>query len=308
MKLICAIVFVLFFGIRENKLKKDHPSDVIEVYILAGQSNAVGYNSIDTYTPKPFPNSLSQQTDILFWPGSNANDSFKNNWITLQIGASSVSKKAFGPEITFGKTLSDANPKKKIAIIKYAVGGTSIARSKDYKDYISGFEKFDDKGSNWHPPLNNRLAGKLYNKLIVNINDALTSLKNQGKQYRIAGFIWMQGEHEAGLSQSMAAAYQNLLSDFLMSIRKDFNCPTLPVVIGQISDKWIFGHTVKMAQQKVCSINKHTGLVLTNDLPRIPHDDSHYTANGMVTLGSRFAKVMLKLQEDQTNSDSLKLK
>ena len=176
----------------------------------------------------------------MFWPGSNATDSLKNSWTALQIGASIVGKYAFGPEITFGNIIAAANPTKEIAIIKYAVGGTGIARSTNYKDFIPGFEYFNDNGTNWHPPVGDKPAGTLYQNLLKNINEALSSMESKGKKYRLAGIVWMQGEHEAGLSRGMAADYQKLLSDFITSLRKDINCMDLPVLIGQISNKWIY--------------------------------------------------------------------
>lgn len=305
MKLIVSFIIVIITSliidsaIRITDYFATKRSKVIEVYILAGQSNAVGYNNQQTFNPAPFPNSFRKQEKVLFWPGSNSIDSLKNVWTTLQIGTSLVGENAFGPEIAFGNKLAATYPDKEIGIIKYAVGGTGIARSKDYSDYIPGFENFEDNDNNWYPPINGRPAGKLYYNLLQNIKNALVVLENQGKKYRLAGFIWMQGEHEAGLSPTMAADYQKLLSAFLANIRKDINCIDLPFVIGQISDKWIYGDTVKLAQKNVCEADLNTRLVSTSDLGRKPNDDSHYTANGMIELGLRFAESMMKFQIEE---------
>ncbi len=93
------LIFILVFAWL-NPCSGNCCSKVVDVYILAGQSNAVGYNNINTYVPASFPDSLRRQENIMFWPGSNATDSLKNSWIALQIGASIVGKYAFGPEIS----------------------------------------------------------------------------------------------------------------------------------------------------------------------------------------------------------------
>lgn len=276
-------------------------SKVVEVYILAGQSNAVGYNNIDSYAPSPFPAHLKNQNHILFWPGSNAKKEVRNTWTTLQVGLSKTGTQAFGPEITFAHKLSEVTNEVDIAILKYAVGGTGIARSHDYKDYIPGFENFDDKGNNWYPPIHKQESGKLYQNLLNNIHEALKSLEEKNINYRLAGFIWMQGEHEASISKSMAQDYQSLLNSFIFHLRNDLKLAQLPVVIGQISDKWIYRTEIQSAQENICQKDSTISLVLTNDLPRTPNDNAHYTANGMVILGERFADEMLKLKQPNIN-------
>ena len=309
MKLFVSFLIIVLTSIISNLVisttnyRGTNCSKVIEVYILAGQSNAVGYNNINTFIPQPFPNALRIQENILFWPGSNAVDSLQNAWTSLKVGASKVGKNAFGPEISFGNHFATVKPGNEIAIIKYAVGGTGIASSKDYKDYIPGFENFNDKDNNWKAPEINKPAGSLYQNLLANIKEALSSLEKQEIEFRLAGIIWMQGEHEAGLSHQMAVDYDTLLSNFISSLRNDIGASEVPVVIGQISDKWIYGDIVKFAQQKVCLTHSNTALVLTHDLPRILNDNSHYTANGMILLGSRFAKAMLQLQIKALNKN-----
>ena len=268
----------------------------VEVYILSGQSNAVGYNNTDTYTPAPFPESLRSQANVMFWPGSNAKPGMQNVWTTLQVGASAVGEKAFGPEITFGHDMAAAMPGTEIAIIKYAVGGTGIARSKDYTDYIPGFENWSDHGNNFHPPEEGEPTGILYQNLLSNVGSALNGLTDQGKDYRLAGILWMQGEHEAGISSSMANDYQMLLTGLVSSLRQDLSAPNIPVVVGQISDAWIYREAVQTGQENVSDNDPNAAMVVTRDLPRPPNNWAHYDANGMTVLGSRFATAMQTLE------------
>lgn len=270
----------------------------VDVYILAGQSNAEGHNSTDTYTPAPFPASLRHQTNVLFWPGSNAKPELRNTWTSLQVGASGINPNAFGPEISFGHAIAADRSSAPIALIKFAVGGTGIARSQDYHDYISHPQLvgFNDHGDHWHWPEAGKPGGNLYTNLLANVRNALKALKDQGKPYRLAGFLWMQGEHEAGISPTMARDYEGLLEGLIQHLRDELHEPKLPFVIGEISDRWVFGPVVQAAQSNVVHKVSHTALVETRDLPRPPADSSHYTANGMLTLGSRFAVAMKRLQ------------
>ena len=275
-------------------------SNKLQIYIIAGQSNAVGYNDFNTYKPN-FPYSL-EQPDIMFWAGgSSVIDSLRDTWISLRVGISSIKgyENSFGPEISFGRYMADNNPDKKISIIKYAIGGTGIARSKDYKDYKpKGFENFDDKSQNWYPPIDGQPSGLIYKAFIENVYSALESLKRQNKKYELKGIIWIQGEHEAGLSPKMASDYESLLNNFIKHIRKDLASPNIPVLIGEVSNKWIYAKVVRRAQKNVSAKNSNVKTIIAKDLPRKPKDDSHYTAKGMVILGIRTAKA---LQELHTN-------
>ena len=155
---------------------------------------------------------------------------------------------------------------------------------------------YNDKGRNWHPPTDGREAGALYSALMANFRNAVSALERDGKQWELSGFLWMQGEHEGGISRKMAEDYEQLLSDFIRSVRKDLQAPSLPFVIGQVnSHTWAYGDIARKCQVDVCRKDQRTLLVETVDLPRVSGDASHFTADGMLTLGSRFAEAMVKL-------------
>ncbi len=277
----------------------------LKVIVLAGQSNAVGYNNIKElhgYSAFLTENSANL-AKVMFWPGSNAKPGYSNAWTKLQPGVSGISLNepykdgAFGPEIGFAIALQKLRPSEKIAIIKYAEGGTGIARSQDYSDYIPALKDFNDKGRNWYPPYQGKSGGLLYINLTENIRNALTALKNQGLKYEIAGFLWMQGEHEAGISKTMAGDYGKLLNLFRKSIRKDLKKKKLPFVVGEInSHAWVFADIARKGQAEACQKDPNTILVKTIDLTRGSIGGvAHFDANGMMTLGERFAQGMFTL-------------
>jgi hypothetical protein len=269
----------------------------VRVFIVAGQSNAEGHNHISQYHQgrDEFPMELRKQPRILFWLGTNLVKTNDNLWGTLRIAESG----AFGPEISFAHDLKDKLPGTTIAVVKYAAGGTGIARSIDYSDYIPAVAGFDDKGRNWHPQTDGREAGSLYTALIANVRRALYFLERDGYRPQLSGLLWMQGEHEASISRKMADDYEKLLSDFVTAVRKDLDS-SLPIAIGQVnSHDWAYGDIARKAQTAVCLKYPQTRLVQTIDLPRVSGDAAHFTADGMLTLGSRFAKAIVANDEFQ---------
>ncbi len=196
---------------------------------------------------------------------------------------------------------------KQIAIIKCAVGATGIARSIDYDDYIPALKDFKDRGKNWHPPSEGREAGILYRRLMKNVRDALSALDRRQAKWELAGCLWIQGEHEAGISRKMAEDYDTLLSSFISAVRSDLKTPSLPFVIGEVnSHKWAYGDIVRKKQTMVCGRDHNAVLVKTTDLSRKGSGGAaHFDADGMLLLGSRFAKAMNQvLSEHKTESDS----
>ncbi|MGN6494355.1 MAG: sialate O-acetylesterase [Agriterribacter sp.] len=295
-----------FAGIVIKKKKKKKAR--VEVFILAGQSNAVGFNNAARYKDgiENFNQEFVDASTVLLWPGSNARKEYVNRWTKMQTGVSDISEEtaysyAFGPEVGFGKMMADSMSDWHIAVLKYAVGGTGIARSSDYNDYIPSLKGYNDKGLNWHYPEAGRVTGILYKNLLQNIQQAMDSLRKTYPHCVIRGFIWMQGEHEAGISQTMANDYKDLLLHFFESIREQLNIPQLPIVIGEVnSNTWAFGDLARQRQREYCATDPHCKLVTTTDLTRNGNGDTaHFDVEGMLLLGQRFAEQMLVLLKNK---------
>jgi hypothetical protein len=304
------------YGVALSSQLGSTDSTTIKVFILAGQSNAVGYNHINEYTGnrEKLPKEIDNLTNVIFWPGSNSPKEFSGKWIKMQIGVSGISGQppyfdgCFGPEVGFAIKIVESLPEDEIAIIKFSEGATGIAQSSDYTDYIPALVNFNDKGINWHPPVNGDIAGQLYTNLLKNISEALSVLKKAGnQQYEICGFLWMQGEHEAGISRNMAKDYGSLLTLFRDAVRKDLNLKELPFAIGEInSHTWAFGDIARKQQLEACNKDANIILIKTTDLPRGGiGGEAHFTADGMLMLGDRFAKGMLELLGDKTKSTQI---
>lgn len=284
----------------------------LRIFVLAGQSNAVGYNHISQLAPDYEQISrINESTEgVLFWPGSNANPLYANQWISLKAGVSDISVSepykdgCFGPETGFALALRKAMPDEEIAIIKFALGATGIARSVDYDDYIPSLKGFSDNNLNWHPPSDGREAGTLYTDLIKNIYEALEALDAKGISYTIGGIIWMQGEHEAGISRQMALDYGKLLTLFQQTLLKDLNVRKIPFLVGEInSHTWAFGDLARKSQAEACRKIAKCALIKTTDLPRGGiGGEAHFDAKGMLLLGERFAAGYLSLLNRKSHS------
>ncbi len=283
----------------------DNSIEKVKVFIVAGQSNAVGYNHIDQMGDKKqdlLSKIAATKGDVLFWAGTNAKQG-AGVWQDLKVGVSDISTEngykdgCFGIEVGIALSLQQKYKGEKIAIIKYAVGGTGIAPSQDYNDFIPALKDFDSGERIWYPGTHNRESGQLYKELVSNINAALNSLETNNMTYEICGMFWMQGEHEAGISKQMAQDYDLLLDMFRRSIRKDIGSHELPFVMGEInSHTWAFREIGVRNQIKASQIDPNSAIAKSADLERGGIGGaSHFVAPAMVTLGERMAQEYFKL-------------
>jgi hypothetical protein len=146
-------------------------------------------------------------------------------------------------------------------------------------------------------------SGELYDRLMAKVYPAIA-----GQHLQSITFIWMQGETDAKLlygdlyADSLQGLYQQLQSDLK---RKDIN-----FVIGRISDfdmaNKVFADWTKIrdAQVNVATSNDRFTWVDTDDLNdnihgvgRKKNNDLHYSPDGFVILGQRFADSAIHLIE-----------
>ncbi|HEY3788983.1 MAG TPA: sialate O-acetylesterase [Urbifossiella sp.] len=130
----------------------------------------------------------------------------------------------FGPELQFGHIIGDhcAN---QVLLIKTAWGGKSL-----YKDF--------------RPPSSGGEVGPYYSKMIAEVREALKNLKtdfpkyaNQG--YELAGFVWYHGWNDGVDPKNAVPQYEQNLVNLIKDVRKEFQTPKLPVVIGELTGPWV---------------------------------------------------------------------
>jgi hypothetical protein len=185
---------------------------VVQVLILAGQSNAVGYGSDAAGLP---PELAVPQTDIRFRFDEGSIFSLMNpslridsrdRFVPLQFQSDPTGMTFFGPlhgfasEMKIGRIIADSVPLE-LAIVKFAVSGSSLA-------------------TDWNPDT----PGSLYPQMREEVVAALAALAAVGDVGRVAGFFWMQGEADAQ-QEASATSYEANLSAFIQRLRADFARP-----------------------------------------------------------------------------------
>ena len=188
-----------------------------QVYLIGGQSNGSGRGDASQLS-----GSLAKpQTDVRFYwhrtqKAENAGTLPEDQWIDLAPGSghgktAPVYPKEFGCEISFGRSMADADHKSHIAIIKYTHGGTNL-------------------NNNW------ATNGPQYTAFVATVQAGLKALSASGDTYELRGMLWDQGENDTN-TLANANKYEANLTALVSRIRKDIAGDTmLPFVIGGLSN------------------------------------------------------------------------
>jgi hypothetical protein len=249
----------------------------VPVFLLSGQSNMEGFSaSVNDLTADQ--KKLVNNVKIIQF--SQGEVSTLEKWLTLGPGFG-LTASNLGPELSFGRTLSDSMPGKKIAFIKDAIGATFLGLT-----------------NGWLPPSsNNGTGGTLYNNMMMYIDKALKTFNTayDTAQYKpvFAGFVWFQGEYDA-YNIDLSKAYEKNLTNLIKDIRVKVMVSDLPVIIPMIDTQaeWTNNAIVRAAdvtvKQKLINVD-------TLDTKGFPTDGIHYTAAGHIKIGILAAKRWLNM-------------
>lgn len=312
--------------IRQPPAKTNAPQ-VIKVYLQGGQSNADGRAPTNGLPAKL----LLPQPDVAYYDyinGAPANaDGTLGTLTTLRPGGSQgvgVTGPAFGPELTFGRTLADyyaasndvSTNTVMVAIIKYARGGTSLASNDVGLSYWAAGGNGTTNGD-----------GPEYITFQKVVADGLSSLAAayRGATLELDGMIWVQGESDIDLSSGqsgktpnplVASAYGTNLMRFINDIRLSYatNGPygmNLPFFLSQISTNqtafslpsnpaFPYFLTVRSNQALVAASMTNVFMIDTDgsqfSVGRIGaergYGNQHYDARGQQALGSAFGQAV----------------
>jgi hypothetical protein len=265
-------------------------------YIIAGQSNAQGYGYASgteiRNVLKPNTNLAELGREDLLKPDSDiriflgAVGSGKGEWKALSPGCGiQWDGVRFGPELSFGHALRKEGDGR-IALIKYAKGGTSLAERTDGKP--------DADDWNLHDDVENQ-----YDFFVKTLHNAIAAAEERGDTLKIQGLLWMQGEADAR-SAEHARAYEENLKAFIASVRRELELPRLKFYLGSIADSpaWKDREAIWSAQESAASADPDVFVVNGKDLPLFENDGDncaniHYTTASQVLLGERFAEAVL---------------
>lgn len=160
------------------------------------------------------------------------------------------------------------------------------------------------KPVNWY-------AGKQYDDDIANAKKVLAEIATyypEATKYEIAGFIWWQGDKDR-YNEVHASNYEKNLVNLIKALRKEFNAPNAPFVLGtlgQTSKENAAGNDGKIfeaqmavddASGKYPDFKGNVATVYTNPLSMGGASNGHYNGNGKtyMNVGLGLGEAMVKL-------------
>ena len=246
-------------------------NDVYDIFIQAGQSNAVG-SGIGFITEEYIPTEdiLYMQPDLkifiaepTYWFDSVSGDKVTAHDFSL----------SFSKEYIKSGRLAEG---RKILILRAAVGGTG-----------------------W---LDNRwgMNDDLYLKMMEMIKTAL----DLNPQNKLVAFLWHQGETDAILNVSYEVHYNNLKT-LVDSVRTTYNCPDIPFIAGDFCYEWkttclsqtepviqaikdvgiAIGHSAFVETAELHSNRQDTGI----------EDGIHFSREALHQLGIKYFNAFVKI-------------
>jgi hypothetical protein len=265
-------------------------SKALDLILVAGQSNAVGYDA----RPDELPKDAADQ-NVLFWwrcgdPPPDEHDSIGRKWSHLQPQPLGNPKKprqgreygnfaqpagGFGPEMGIGRTLY-AQTGSRLAIVKVAFSGTGLRT--DWNP--------DDPGP----------GGSCYRALVQETRDAIAAASQQGVTLRVTAIAWVQGESDANAND--APKYEQRLGHMLTSLRRDLDASGMVAMLA-VNTRFGSGKnehlpTVIAAQQALAMADPLCDYVDTSKAGIA--NGVHFNAAGTLEVGRLFAVTLLRMQ------------
>jgi len=269
-----------------------------DLILVAGQSNAVGY---DAYAEE-LPADPKDAATMFWWrvgdpPPDEFDGTSARQWTTLQYqprtpamegeaakktgrqygNFNRKTKGGFGPEIGMVRTLA-TKESRPLAVIKTAFSGTSVA-------------------ADWNVGRPGQ-ADACYRAMINEAKAAIADAKTKDVTLRPRAFVWVQGESDANAKD--APAYVANLTAMLKALRSELEVPDLILLLGVNTrfgnGKNAFMPKVVEAQKAVAAALPRARYVDTAGAETLPPSHTHFTAAGTLEIGRRYAEALLSLE------------
>ncbi len=305
-----------FFGV--SAANADTPVKKLNVYVIAGQSNAAGYsleNKVSAANKKP---AYSSGIGGVYYYGRGDSNFINGSKVTVKFGQG-IGIGMFGAEVGMADVIAE-NGGTEALIIKYAYGGTYLTNN------VTN-EAFSKAYGNWCPPSKRVgktdktndgkiIEGKLYDEWKTTVGNALALYEGLGYDCDYKGLFWMQGEAESDGTYA-SADYEGHLTALIGDMRDDLatlfgtskqnETRTAPFVIGKIAPTFAGGgagvNAVRLIQDRVAAANEYVYCVETDDYIIVdPSTDQpnagspdryHFSGDDMISLGKAVATTML---------------
>lgn len=264
------------------------PISIVDVVLLAGQSNADG-RALSSGLPPELRRELPEVMLYAHAFGAPPNpDGSLGKLGPLASGRTQFPAGGFGPEISLGHALAAHYakiPGRAVAIIKYAKGGSSL-----YKDWRPGGDA-TTKGDGPHYVTFQRV-----------VRDGLSALRRvrPGAEFRFVAFVWVQGETDIANGDAVAESYAANLATFVTDVRQTFMSPALPFLFNRLSanqhalskpaSKDYPRYLVLRDKQNEAASKLENVTMIDTDAPDFTFlpDQLHYSAAGQMALGKSF--------------------
>lgn len=270
-------------------------SNEVQVVLLLGQSNAEGH-TYSQYLPKTVGEEKAglyadgfDEVEICYANTISQNTS-NGQFVPVKLGQG-TNVDRFGPEIGIAEKIAEIDPQKRVVIIKYAYGGTTL-------------------NNEWRSPSSGN-AGRLYKGAVEYIIQQLEALEAMDLYPIVKAICWMQGESDAcGLNFN---DYQMLEENFIKDLRADlaYYKPVedeIGFIDAGISDlvNWTQYKVINQAKIGLAAKDDYHDYIDTiaaglkyNAEPVGAPDVFHYDSKYMVQLGYLFAEVLISRYIEQ---------
>jgi hypothetical protein len=291
------------------------PADMskpVQVFLLMGQSNAVGAGKVANLEApvkqnKKYPYLLDEagnwvvRQDVrnvrVMCSGAGPWKMYVNEWMT-------ISGKTMGLEFGIGHPLGNAIAAP-VMILKSCIGNRALSwdllppGAEGYAGNLETPRKPKDV-KDWY-------AGVQYDGDVRAALDVLADLKTyypKATKYEVAGFFFWQGEKDCGKAE-WADPYEKNLVQFIKALRKDFEAPNAKFVLATLGEhtkgcgnKVFDAHmAVDGKKGKYPEFKGNVATVYSNPLSMGGSGNGHYNGNPetYMNVGEAMGKAMVEL-------------
>lgn len=268
---------------------KPEYSNEVQVVVLLGQSNAEGH-TWSQYLQKTVGVEKAEEYAYgynnvnISYACTVADNTSNGNFVPVKLGQGH-SVNQFGPEIGIAEKISELDPDKRVYIIKYAYGSTSLT-------------------TNWRSP-SSKNTGNLYTNAVTYVKEQCAKLEEMDLYPIIKAVCWVQGEDDSsGLNYN---SYEDLERNFVSDLRKDlaYYKPAeteIGFIDAGISDcpAWTQYRVINAAKKKLADEDDNHVYIDTvqaglryNGEPVGAPDIYHFDSSSEVRLGHLFAQELI---------------
>ena len=264
----------------------------INVWLIGGQSNAVGYGYGLSDADPRYTNGFD---NILYYGYS---ETWHTGFDPVKLGLGRNSGTS-GAEIGIAEALGNTGEMN--AVIKYAHGATALYPT-TVGDAAVNYGTWTSPSyiSKYSINTEGNKIGLLYENFINTVESAIDELERMGYTPVIKGMWWMQGEEET--YNGGAGVYKEMLDLLSSDVRRDLNAPAMPFVIGKIftpSSAFADLATVRAEQEAYAAGDTYGAIVDPQGyFAFVQHDNWHFDAATQRYLGESFVKKACEINGD----------